>query len=412
MPILESMKSTKPEIRVMKINNFWTNTVLVLISVSLTVVFALFAIEVYLRIQFGIESKHDLTDMVVFHEERGWKLKSGNYRNFEPGAMTLSNIAINSLGVRGKEVPPKADPGRERVTLVGDSFMFAAALDARDAIADRVQTAVGDQYEIVNLAIPGYGTGQEILFLQDLQKNGYDWGSRVILVFFTNDIQDNLGLDYGTLSRLSYRPAISVGADGSLVIDRPMKPDTPKNASVAEENKYLFDDFLMNRARLVAARFPIFVKILGSVTGRVSLPRDPGIITGWYADGWEARWKVTSDLINYMNNMVRTEVGREFDIVFIPSPFQVENVFNEIVESNASHNKIYRTFLDDIDRPQRMLMNLCKEKKIRCIDVTDKLRMASKNQPTYFLQEGHLNAYGVSVIYDVFDALIRNSGSK
>jgi hypothetical protein len=392
----------------MKINNYLANTLMVLISILLTVALALSAIEIYLRSQFGIGETHNLQDMVVFHEERGWELKPGNYRHFDPGAMTLSSITINSLGMRGKAVQPKASPERERVTLVGDSFMFAMALDEGGTVADRVQTALGGHYEIVNLGVPGYGTGQEILFLQDLRNKGYDRGSRVILVFFTNDIQDNLGLDYGTLTRQTHKPAFSVGSDGRLVVEKPIKPIGPKNSIEPERNRYLFDDFLKNRTELIAARFPFLVKMLGVVTGGISLPRDPGIITGWYTEGWEARWQVTSRLIEYMANTVRTQAGSEFDIVFIPSPFQVEPVFKEIVASNALHNPTFKMFLEDIDRPQRMLMELCEKRKIRCVDATDKLRAASRKQPTYFLHEGHLNAYGVSVIYDVFEELVRH----
>lgn len=392
----------------MKINNYLANTLLVLVSILLTVALALSAIEIYLRSQFGMGETHNLHDMVVFHEERGWELKPGIYRHFDLGAMTSSNITINSPGIRGKAVQPKASPERERVTLVGDSFMFAMAMDEGGTIADRVQTALGNHYEIVNLGVPGYGTGQEILFLQDMRNKGYDLGSRVILVFFTNDIQDNLGLDYGTLTRLTYKPAISVGSDGRLVIEKAIKPIGRKNSIDPEKNRYLFDDFLKNRAELIAARFPFLVKTLGAVTGGVSLPRDPGIITGWYTEGWEARWQVTSDLIEYMANMVKTQAGLEFDIVFIPSPFQVEPVFKEIVASKTLHDPTYKMFLEDIDRPQRMLMGLCEKRKIHCVDATEKLREASRNQPTYFLHEGHLNAYGISEIHDVFAELIRH----
>lgn len=392
----------------MKINNYLANTLLVLISILLAVALALTAVEVYLRGIFGAGEVQDFRDMVVFHEERGWELKPGNYRYFDPGAMALSSITVNSFGLRGKEITAKADPDRERVSLIGDSFMFAAALNEGDTLADRIQSALGNHYEIVNLSAPGYGTGQEILLLRDLRKKGFDPGSGVILAFFTNDIHDNLGLDYGSLSRQAWRPAISIGPDGKLLIDKPSKSIKRANNVGLKKNRYLFDDFLKNRAELIAARFPHLVKMLGAVTGGVSLPRDPGIITGWYTDGWEARWQVASRLIEHMADTVRMQAGLDFKIVFIPSPFQVEPVFKEIVASKAPHDPNYKMFLEDMDRPQRLLMKLCEKHKIHCVDVTDKLRTASRNEPVYFLREGHLNAYGVSVIYDVFEDLIRH----
>jgi hypothetical protein len=392
----------------MKITTHLGNALLALVSILFTTAVAVVATEIYLRSRFSFGDTQKLQDMVVFHEERGWELKPGKYRTFDPGAMTLTNIRVNNVGLRGEEVQPKASPARERVTLVGDSFLFAMALDEMDAVPARVQAAMGDHYEIVNVSVPGYGTGQEILLLHDLRKKGYDWGSHVILAFFTNDIQDNLGLDYGTLSRQPHKPAISVGPDGMLRIEKPIRPPTNTQNVEPQNSRYLVVDFLRNRGELIVARFPALVKLLGSITGGVSLPRDPGIITGWYTEGWEARWEVTSRLIEYMAHTVRANGGIEFDIVFIPSPFQVEPAFREIVASKALNTVSYRAFLEDIDRPQRMLMGLCDKLKVRCIDATAKLRVASRKQPTYFLHEGHLNAYGVNTIYDLFVELARH----
>ena len=143
----------------MKINNWLASALLVLISVLLTAAMALFAIEMSVRGGTFSTSKTDsLRDMVAFHEERGWELKPGNYRLYDPSALTLSSITINSLGMRGKAVQLEASPKRKRVTLVGDSFMFASALDEADTVAYRVQNALGNDYEIVNLKSAGYGT--------------------------------------------------------------------------------------------------------------------------------------------------------------------------------------------------------------------------------------------------------------
>lgn len=391
----------------MIIKNYVANILLALLSTLVTLALIFFAIEIYLRTQFSGGETHELHDMMLFHEERGWELKPGHFRHFTPGAMTLTNIAINKLGMRGPEVQVKASPERKRVTLVGDSFLFAASLNEADTLTGRVQMGLGNDYEIVNLGVPGYGTGQEILSLLEQRKKGYDWGSRVILVFFMNDIQDNLGLDYATLARLPHRPAIRVGSDGNLVIEKPIKPIGRENSAKPTGSQYLFYPFLRNRAELLAARFPFLVKTFGEVTGASVLPRDPGIIKGWYTEGWEARWQVTSRLIEYMADMVRTQNGSDFDVVFIPSPFQVEPVFKEVVASYASQHSSYEMFLVDIDRPQRVLMKHCEESKIHCVDVTDRLRMASREQPTYFLREGHLNIHGVRAISDVFVELIR-----
>ena len=204
-------------------------------------------------------------------------------------------------------------------------------------------------------------------------------------------------------------PAISVGLDGRLVIEKPTMSIARKDGNKPDKNRYLFVDFLKNRAELIAARFPFLIRMSRRVvTGGILLPRNPGIVSGWYTAGWEERWQVTSHLIEYMADMVRNQAGLEFDVVFIPSPFQVEPVFKQLVADYAVDNPTYKTFLEDMDRPQRMLMALCEERKIQCVDATETLRAASRTHPTYFLHEGHLNAYGTGVLSDLFEQLIRH----
>lgn len=389
-----------------RLGNFLLNVSLTVVSISLTIALILTGVELYLRSKFGSEPTSSLRDMVQFHDERGWELRPGRYRHFDARAMTASNVAINELGLRGQQLALQTSPARERVTIVGDSMMFALALDDNETIAARLQAAAGDRYETVNVSAPGFGTGQQILLLEHLRGKGYDWGSRVILAFFTNDIQDNLGLDYSTLARQAYRPSITVANDGRLAIQRPVKPAEHGEANGSPENRYLFDDFVAGQAELLVAKFPIVLKVIGAITGGVTLPREPGIISGWYSSGWEDRWRVTSDLIEYLAAMVSARPGSRFDIVYIPSPVQVEPAFKQIIGGRAAADRQYATFLQDIDRPQRMLLELCGRKQLRCVDPTERLRAASEQGPIYFLREGHLNPRGVDVVTQAFKELL------
>lgn len=391
-----------------RLANFLINASLTIVSIALTAALVLAGVELYLRSKFGSEPTSTLRDMVQFHDERGWELKPGRYRHFDAGAMTASNVAINELGLRGEHAPLQASPARERVTLVGDSMMFALALDDSETIPARLQATAGERYEIVNVSAPGFGTGQQILLLEHLRAKGYDWGSRVILAFFTNDIQDNLGLDYSTLARQTHRPAFSVADGEKLAIQPPVKPAVRAEASGQPENRYLFDDFIASQAELLVARFPILLTVAGAVTGGVKLPREPGIISGWYSPGWEDRWRVTSDLIEYLAATVAARPGARLEIVYIPSPVQVEPAFKQIIAGHAPADRNYASFLQDIDRPQRVLLELCGRKHLRCVDPTERLRAASEQGPTYFLREGHLNPHGVDVVTQAFKELLQD----
>lgn len=387
------------------LTNVLINASMSVVSLVVSAALALSMIELYLRSKFGSESTDQLRDMVKFQAERGWEMKPGRYRHFDANAMTMTKVSINQFGLRGAELTPKASPTRGRVTLVGDSMVFALALNEEETIAGRLQAMIGVRYEAVNVSAPGYGTGQQILLLRELREKGYDWGSQVVLAFFSNDLQDNLGFGYSILKRQPHKPVVSVGSDGVLTIDRPAMPAGGSHLVRAGRNKYLFDDFLISQAELLVARFPVVLTAAGALVGGVPLPREPGIVSGWYSPGWEARWKATGDLIAYLADMTQRE-GSALSIVYVPSPIQVEPALKEMIAAHANDDENLATFVREMDRPQRLLMQLCGERRLRCIDPTQRLRAASERKPTYFLREGHLNDHGSTVVAEAVRELL------
>lgn len=381
------------------------NASISVISLVIAAALALLTIELYLRSKFGSGTTDQLRDMVRFQAERGWEMKPGHYRHFDASAMTMTRVSINRLGLRGAEPTLTTGPARRRVTLVGDSMMFALALNEEETIAGRLQAMTGSRRETVNVSAPGYGTGQQILLLRELREKGYDWGSQLVLAFFSNDLQDNMGLAYSSLARQSHRPVVSVGSDGALTIQRPTKPASGSHLVRAGPNTYLFDDFLVSQAELLVARFPAVLTAAGALIGGVPLPREPGIVSGWYSPGWEARWTATSELIIYLADMTQRE-GTALSIVYIPSPIQIEPALKEMIAAHATDDENYASFVREMDRPQRLLMQLCAERRLRCIDPTERLRAASERKPTYFLREGHLNDHGSAVVAEAVRELL------
>jgi lysophospholipase L1-like esterase len=73
----------------------------------------------------------------------------------------------NALGMRRDEAPSASSPGVWRIAALGDSTMFGWAIEekaAYPAVLERHLNAVGDgvRYEVLNLAVPGYNTAQEV----------------------------------------------------------------------------------------------------------------------------------------------------------------------------------------------------------------------------------------------------------
>ncbi len=370
---------------------------------SLSVGFLLFALmgEAYLRIQFGSASA--ATPFFVFHPERGAALKPGEYLHLDLLASRMTKIAINDLGIRGGPIQARVPRGKKRITVVGDSFMFGVALDEEETVSGQLEALMGDQYEVVNTGVPWFGTGQQLLLLDELVGKGYEIGDILVLAFFTNDIQDNLGLDYSTLKRRNDKPAFSVGQDGRLSHSPPVeKQRMSGKGSLAHTS--LFYHFVRVQLESVAASYPGLLRAAGFVGLTPALPRIPGVVAGWYSNGWEERWTNTEAILtHFVHRIKEAHPDAEIRMVFIPSPFQIGSAFQELLRSQADANPPYRAFLDDTDRPQRKLEKFAQELRVPFVDPTKALREAPL---AYFPREGHFNPTGSKLVArEIYESL-------
>jgi lysophospholipase L1-like esterase len=75
-------------------------------------------------------------------------------------------VSINSLGMRGPERPLRKQPGVRRIVGLGDSQMFGWGVAQPDTFLALLEAMLnnsgGDRWEILNLAVPGYNTVQEV----------------------------------------------------------------------------------------------------------------------------------------------------------------------------------------------------------------------------------------------------------
>ena len=367
---------------------------------------ALFLIgETYFKFRYGfLQAEIPPEKLYQYDRERGWALRPGEYSYFSLKAFQAVNFSINSLGLRNGSVSLRVPKGKRRISISGDSFVFSPALSDGYKFTDRLQELAGKAYEIVNISVPGYGTGQEYRLLQDLSSKGFDIGNTLVLAFFTNDIQDNLGLKYGSLESDPHKPVFKVDTNGNLQQTYP-KPTNKKEPNNSFVGNSLFYHFIRFRSELVIAEFPTVLRLLDVIGVNTALPRTPGVISGWYGPNWETRWRNTERVLEYVVNQLRSDFpDLKLYILFIPSPFQVERVFRDIVLKEADRDSRYKEFLDDMDRPQRLVRSFSQANNVPFIDPTHVFR---KIPLSYFLREGHLNEHGSGVLAKIsFDSVI------
>jgi lysophospholipase L1-like esterase len=81
-----------------------------------------------------------------------------------------TSIEVNSLGFRGPELALEA-PGRTRIVALGDSVTFGNDLACEETWPARLERALreaGQAADVLNLALGGYDTVQEVATLEDV----------------------------------------------------------------------------------------------------------------------------------------------------------------------------------------------------------------------------------------------------
>jgi hypothetical protein len=122
--------------------------------------------------------------IMVFSSTCGWALRPG----FQ-GLLHDVPTTVNDRGYRGRPHPEARTQGTTRVVMLGDSITFGSRVRDHEPFAALVEIR-SPHREVVNLAVEGYGTDQE---LRQLQTVGLRYHPDVVVLNFavTNDVFNN-----------------------------------------------------------------------------------------------------------------------------------------------------------------------------------------------------------------------------
>ena len=95
------------------------------------------------------------------------------------------HYTVNEYACRGAAVTPASRYAVPNIVVLGDSYSFGIGVDDGEEYASALREKLGGDYNIVNLATPGWGLAQEI-------RRYYDFGTlyrpeAVILQYCSND---------------------------------------------------------------------------------------------------------------------------------------------------------------------------------------------------------------------------------
>ena len=123
-----------------------------------------------------------LLDSAVYDPRLGWRARP-DQRPPDP--------YTNAAGMRAnRDFPLERQPGRRRLLLVGDSYTFGVGVRDEEVFARVLQDEYLREWDVLNLAVPGYGTDQQLL---SFEYEGRRYQPDVVgLGFFVRDYSRNL----------------------------------------------------------------------------------------------------------------------------------------------------------------------------------------------------------------------------
>jgi hypothetical protein len=122
--------------------------------------------------------------IMVYSEAYGWGLRPG-YRGLLHDVWTT----VDSHGHRGREHRLERTPGRTRLLVLGDSIAFGSRVRDEETFCALLESR-SKAYDVINLAVEGYGTDQELLRLEG-EGLAYRPDAVVLSFALANDLVNN-----------------------------------------------------------------------------------------------------------------------------------------------------------------------------------------------------------------------------
>jgi len=303
---------------------------------------ALCLLEVAVRVYAHLASQERLitADSIV-----GWRLIP-NARKLYRNETRPYFVKINSKGLRDEEHSYEKPPGVFRIVAIGDSFVFGAGgVDPSNRFTDILQKS-GNNLEVINMGVPGYGADQEYL---NLKNEGLKYHpDLVLLCAYYNDFSES----FSTINPSIGRPKGYFSLNAGQLVFHP-----PSFSTFYELSQH---SYLLGIADLALIK-----------------------ISGTYPKAQRQRYRVPT-LPEQMATFKRIyasaeelcrEQGTSFVVVYFP--FQ---------------NQYMPSFI------QQIMADLAATQGMKTLDLMDTVHKANRIRPAYFAHDIHFDEYGNQVV--------------
>lgn len=359
---------------------------LALSMAALAVVFVL--AELAARALFPVEN---LGTVVRFDPDLGWSLIPGSRTHSVDRAKGLDYvIQINSLGMRERELQLAPKQGTQRMLFIGDSITFGSGVDSKWRFTDRIGRALTADFEVINAAVPGWGTDQELLYYE-LFGDQLRPDVVVLTFFMLNDVINN-SLDHLYLGTAP-KPRFVLRGD-SLILERAIRPRLRPGSrirNVVRQSHFLqlvkrrIDPAPRDREPVVGSVPPGFDRAHGRVLSHWSV-----FETG-YDSTFETAWRTTEALLLRFSDQCEKR-GVKLVLFAFPSVESDERWRAELLRDAGMESAEL-----DFRAPFSRLGEFCRRNGIDFVYPLETFRTEAGLRPLFFEHDGHANRVGHAV---------------
>ncbi len=267
----------------------------------------------------------------------------------------------NSIGFRGPEFQPKSGE-RTRILMLGDSFTYGIGVEDDETFSSRLMQ-LAPSLEVLNGGVNGYGTGQELIVLEELGERLRP--DLVMVGFFWNDVANNVERDVHRFELV----------DGELVYPEPqtISAETLELAMKPRRREWLRYSYLY---RFVSDRLKI-VNFWAKMA--LGIPHEDG--DRLPASAREQAWNVQEALLVRMKQRAEA-LGSRLALLVIPEQVQVQP---------DAH--VLGLVADDYEIQER-IKEIGRRHEIPVIDLLPRLRdtYAANHRPLYYRSDRHMTS--------------------
>jgi len=379
-----------------------------LLTIVLSVIFALLIAEVFLRIagySYPILTAPDQTFGVALRPgAQGWYRKEGE-----------AYIRINSDGLRDREHQKPKPANTMRIAVLGDSFAEALQLPLENTFWSVMEQRLGGcnalagrEVEVINFGVSGYGTAQELI---TLRHRVWDYQPDLVLLAVTtsNDIADNSRALKG--DDIPY----FVIRNGELVLDESFKDSSFFRSHDSVRYRWLrrAADYSRVVQGIYQARYAF--QSHGSANSETTMGQvEQGHSPLVYLPGdavWEDAWRVTEKLLLVMRDEV-TSRSAKFLVVTLSNGIQVN-------PDAAAREEFMKAFkIQDLFYPDKRIKALGEREGLSVLNLAPSLLDYATQNQAYLhgfgqnVGRGHWNAAGHRVAGELIAQRICNELSN